>query len=41
MSLPLEVAVGILLFNEPATTLRLVCVSLIVSGIVGLKLVTP
>jgi quaternary ammonium compound-resistance protein SugE len=35
------VAVGILLFNEPATILRLVCVSLIVSGIVGLKLVTP
>jgi quaternary ammonium compound-resistance protein SugE len=35
------VAVGIMLFNEPATTLRLVCVGLIVSGIVGLKLVTP
>jgi len=35
------VAVGILLFNEPATTVRLVCVALIVSGIVGLKLVTP
>jgi quaternary ammonium compound-resistance protein SugE len=32
---------GILLFNEPATALRLVCVALIVSGIVGLKLVTP
>ena len=35
------VAVGILLFNEPATTLRILCVALIVSGIVGLKLVTP
>ena len=34
------VVVGILLFNEPATTLRIVCVALIVSGIVGLKLVT-
>jgi quaternary ammonium compound-resistance protein SugE len=32
---------GILLFNEPATGLRLLCVALIVSGIVGLKLVTP
>ena len=35
------VAVGILLFNEPASAVRLVCVALIVSGIVGLKLVTP
>jgi len=35
------VAVGILLFNEPATTVRLACVALIVSGSVGLKLVTP
>ena len=35
------VVVGILLFNEPATALRIVCVALIVSGIVGLKLVTP
>ena len=32
---------GILLFNEPATGLRLLCVALIVSGIIGLKLVTP
>ncbi len=31
---------GIVLFNEPATTIRLVCVGLIVSGIVGLKVVT-
>ncbi len=35
------VIVGILLFNEPASGLRLLCVALIVSGIVGLKLVTP
>jgi quaternary ammonium compound-resistance protein SugE len=32
---------GIVLFNEPATGLRVLCVALIVSGIVGLKLVTP
>jgi quaternary ammonium compound-resistance protein SugE len=32
---------GIVLFNEPATGLRLLCVALIVTGIVGLKLVTP
>ena len=35
------VAVGIVLFNEPASGVRLLCVALIVSGIVGLKLVTP
>lgn len=35
------VVVGILLFNEPAGGVRLLCVALIVSGIVGLKLVTP
>jgi len=29
---------GIVLFNEPATAARLVCIGLIVSGIVGLKL---
>ena len=34
-------ALGVVLFNEPATAMRLVCVGLIVSGIVGLKLVTP
>jgi len=33
--------VGIVLFNEPADAARLGCVFLIVSGIVGLKLVTP
>ena len=32
---------GIILFREPATALRLMCVGLIVAGIVGLKLVTP
>uniref|UniRef100_B0T330 Guanidinium exporter n=1 Tax=Caulobacter sp. (strain K31) TaxID=366602 RepID=B0T330_CAUSK len=33
--------VGILLFKEPATVGRLVCLALIVSGILGLKLFTP
>jgi quaternary ammonium compound-resistance protein SugE len=32
---------GILLFGESAAVARLVCIGLIVSGIVGLKLVTP
>jgi quaternary ammonium compound-resistance protein SugE len=31
---------GIYLFSEPATVARLVCIGLILSGIVGLKLVT-
>ena len=31
---------GIWLFGEPATLMRLLCIGLIVSGIVGLKLVT-
>jgi quaternary ammonium compound-resistance protein SugE len=31
---------GIYLFGEPATVLRLACLALIVAGIVGLKLVT-
>jgi quaternary ammonium compound-resistance protein SugE len=31
---------GIILFKEPATALRLMCIGLILSGIVGLKLVT-
>ena len=35
------VLVGILLFDEPANGVRLACVTLIVSGIVGLKAVTP
>ncbi len=34
------VILGIVLFGEPATVLRLGCVGLIVAGIVGLKLVT-
>jgi quaternary ammonium compound-resistance protein SugE len=33
--------VGILLFKEPATAARLVCLALIVAGILGLKLFTP
>ncbi|VTS06605.1 quaternary ammonium compound efflux SMR transporter SugE [Tuwongella immobilis] len=32
---------GIYLFEEPATTARLVCLVLIAAGIVGLKIVTP
>jgi quaternary ammonium compound-resistance protein SugE len=31
---------GIFLFREPATVARLLCIALIVTGIVGLKLVT-
>lgn len=31
---------GLVLFREPATAARLVCIALIVTGIVGLKLVT-
>jgi len=33
--------VGMLVFKEPATVGRLVCLALIVSGILGLKLFTP
>src|SRR6188508_2727626 len=33
-------ALGIILFGEPATALRLASIGLIVAGIVGLKLVT-
>ena len=35
------VILGIVLFAEPATLLRLAFVAMIVGGIVGLKLVTP
>jgi|SRR6185312_11640 len=35
------VIVGIFLFGEAASLLRLLCVSLILFGIIGLKLVTP
>lgn len=34
------VILGIVLFAEPATAVRLACVGLILAGIVGLKLVT-
>ncbi|MBU3736105.1 MAG: QacE family quaternary ammonium compound efflux SMR transporter, partial [Methylobacterium sp.] len=32
------VILGIVLFDEPATPLRLLCAGLIVAGIIGLKL---
>ncbi|MCA1798700.1 MAG: quaternary ammonium compound efflux SMR transporter SugE [Xanthomonadaceae bacterium] len=32
---------GIYLFDEPATAGRIVCVSLIIAGIVGLRLLAP
>jgi quaternary ammonium compound-resistance protein SugE len=32
---------GIMLFREPASPLRLVCIALIVIGILGLKLASP
>jgi quaternary ammonium compound-resistance protein SugE len=32
---------GIMLFNEPRTALRLGCLALIFAGIVGLRLLTP
>jgi quaternary ammonium compound-resistance protein SugE len=35
------VIAGIVLFNEPATAMRLACMSLIVAGIAGLKFLTP
>lgn len=35
------VALGIVLFGEPANALRLVSIGLVVAGIVGLKLATP
>jgi quaternary ammonium compound-resistance protein SugE len=31
-------ALGIYLFNEPATSLRLACIGLILLGIIGLKI---
>ncbi|HYD43209.1 MAG TPA: multidrug efflux SMR transporter [Anaeromyxobacter sp.] len=34
-------ALGIALFREPMTALRLACIGLIVAGIVGLKIATP
>lgn len=35
------VILGIILFNEPATVARLLSLSLIVAGIIGLKLSMP
>ena len=32
---------GIVLFSEPATALRIGCLALIITGIVGLKLLSP
>lgn len=31
---------GILLFNEPATVMRFICILMILAGIIGLKLLT-
>jgi quaternary ammonium compound-resistance protein SugE len=36
-----SVLFGIVLFHEPATVARLLCVAAIVGGIIGLKLLTP
>lgn len=33
--------IGIVLFREPATVARLVCIGLIVAGIIGLRMLTP
>jgi quaternary ammonium compound-resistance protein SugE len=35
------VVLGLLLFNEPMEPLRLGCIALIVSGVVGLKILSP
>ena len=35
------IVLGIVLFREPATAARILCVSLIIAGIVGLKLLSP
>jgi quaternary ammonium compound-resistance protein SugE len=35
------VLLGIVLFQEPANTARLISIALIIAGIVGLKLATP
>ncbi len=32
---------GIVLFDEPATAIRLACIALIVAGILGLRLASP
>lgn len=33
--------IGIFIFHEPRTTARLICILLIVSGVIGLKLASP
>ena len=35
------VLVGIVAYGEPATAIRLICITLILAGIVGLKLAAP
>jgi len=35
------VTIGILAFDEPANPARLACIGLVLTGIVGLRLVTP
>lgn len=35
------VVLGIILFNDPATVGRLLCLGLIIAGIVGLKVISP
>ena len=35
------VVLGIVLFHEPATAIRLACVAMIVAGIAGLKFASP
>lgn len=35
------VILGIILFKEPFDTIRMICIVLIVSGIIGLKLTSP
>jgi quaternary ammonium compound-resistance protein SugE len=35
------VLLGIMLFQEPASALRLGCIALILAGVAGLKLLTP
>ena len=37
----LNIATGMLAFGEPADVQRIACLTLIVTGMVGLKLITP
>jgi quaternary ammonium compound-resistance protein SugE len=34
-------AIGILVFHEPASLARLLCIGLVLTGVVGLRFVTP